>query len=162
MLNKEPSITEVQQVALRYNEVHPDKIRKWRNALRFRGLLPNFSLDYDKTVSVYQSSNVDRAYVGPRDWGCSFSWNVGDLIWNTYEDDVDTRSRLNTQLRLDILDEINRVYFERLRIKRQLVSSSLPEDELFQKDLRLRELTAIIDGYTGGYFSKKSKELSEK
>ncbi|MEI8350599.1 MAG: hypothetical protein WCI77_10670 [Candidatus Omnitrophota bacterium] len=160
MLSKEPSIAEIQQAALRYNEVHPDKIKKWRNALKFRGLFPTFNLDYDKTVSVYQSATVDRAYVGPRDWGASFSWNVGDLIWNTYEDDIDTRSRLNTQLRLDILDEINRVYFERLRIKREIAQASLSEEEFFQKNLRLQELTAIIDGYTGGYFSKK-QELAD-
>jgi ligand-binding sensor domain-containing protein len=162
IFKKEPSIAEIQQAALRYNEVHPDKIKQWRTALKFRGLFPTFSLDYDKTISVYQSANVDRAYVGPRDWGASFSWNIGDLVWNTYEDDVDTRSRLNTQLRLDILDEINRVYFERLRIKHQILSGSLSEEELFQKDLRMKELTAIIDGYTGGYFTKKSKELSER
>lgn len=162
MLGKEPTIREIQEAAMRYNDTHPDKIRQWRTALRFRALFPTLNLDYDKTISVYQSSTVDRSYVGPRDWGVSFSWNVADLVWDTHQDDIDTRSRLNTQLRLDILDEINRVYFERLRLKKQILAGSLPEEELFQKDLRLRELTAIIDGYTGGYFSKKSKALSEK
>lgn len=162
MLNEEPTIREIQEAALRYNDTHPDKIRQWRTALRFRALFPTLNLDYDKTVSVYQTANVDRAYTGPRDWGVSFSWNVADLVWDTHQDDIDTRSRLNTQLRLDILDEINRVYFERLRLKKEIMSSSLSEEELFQKDLRLRELTAIIDGYTGGYFSKKSKELNER
>jgi hypothetical protein len=159
ILKKQPSIQEVQQAALRYNEVHPDKIRYWRNALKFRGLFPTFSLDYDKTISVYQNSTIDRAYIGPRDWGASFSWNIGDLVWNTYEDDVDTRSRLNTQLRIDILDEINRVYFERLRLERELSTVAIAEEELFQKSLRLQELTAIIDGYTGGFYSKRINEL---
>jgi ligand-binding sensor domain-containing protein len=161
-ISKEPTIREIQEAAMRYNDTHPDKIRQWRTALRFRALFPTLSLDYDKTISVYQSSTVDRSYVGPRDWGVSFSWNVADLVWDTHQDDIDTRSRLNTQLRLDILDEINRVYFERLRLKKQIFAGLLPEEELFQKDLRLRELTAIIDGYTGGYFSKKSKELNER
>jgi ligand-binding sensor domain-containing protein len=158
-LEKEPSISEVQQQALRYNETHPDKIRDWRNALKFRALFPSLSLNYDKTI--YGASSGQFA-VGPRDWGVSFSWDIADLVWNPYEDDIDTRSRLNTQLRLDILDEINRVYFERLRLKRELLASSLPEEELFQKELRFRELTAIIDGYTGGYFSKRLNELNEK
>ncbi|MDP2922313.1 MAG: hypothetical protein Q8O30_01135 [Candidatus Omnitrophota bacterium] len=162
VLNKEPSIDEIQQVALRYNETHPEKIRRWRNLIKFRALFPTLTLDYDKTIDIYQTTTTTRAVTGPRDWGLSLSWNVGDLVWNTYEDDIDTRSRLDTQLRLDILDEINRVYFERLRLKRELRNASLSEEELFPKDLRLRELTAIIDGYTGGYFSKKSKELNEK
>jgi len=159
-ISKEPSIYEIQQAALRYNETHPDKIRKWRNALKFRALFPTISLDYDKTIDY--DTGADKYYIGPKDWGISLSWDVGDLIWNSYEDDIDTRSRLNTQLRLDILDEINRVYFERLRLKKDITCGSFAEEELFQKDLRLEELTAIIDGYTGGYFSRRALELSSR
>ena len=160
IIAKEPSIYEIQQAALRYNETNPDKIRKWRNALKFRALFPTVSLDYDKTIDY--DTGADKYYIGPKDWGISLSWNVGDLVWNSYEDDIDTRSRLNTQLRLDILDEINRVYFERLRLKKDITCGSFAEEELFQKDLRLQELTAIIDGYTGGYFSKRIIELSSR
>jgi len=160
VLAKEPSIYEIQQAALRYNETHPDKIRKWRNAVKFRALFPTISLDYDKTIDY--DTGADKYYIGPRDWGISFSWDVGDLVWNSYEDDIDTRSRLNTQLRLDILDEINRVYFERLRLKKDITCGHFAEEELFQKDLRLQELTAIIDGYTGGYLTKRILELSSR
>ncbi|UCG35555.1 MAG: hypothetical protein JSW17_01795 [Candidatus Omnitrophota bacterium] len=163
-LKDEPTITEVQQIAMRYNEVHPDKIRKWRNGLRLRALLPEVSLDYDKTITTALGATYDYAKVGPRDWGVSLKWDAADLIWDTHQDDVDTRSRLNTQLRLDILNEINRVYFERARLKLELISSadSLSETEACQKRLRLQELTAILDGYTGGYFSRKAKENSGK
>ncbi|MCK9615097.1 MAG: hypothetical protein M0R48_06300 [Candidatus Omnitrophica bacterium] len=160
ILAKEPSIHEVQQAALRYNETDPSKIRRWRNALKVRALFPTIKLDYDKTITTALGATYDRVQVGPRDWGISFSWDVGDLVWNSYEDDIDTRSRLNTQLRLDILDEINRVYFERLRLKKEVICNNLSEEELCQKDLRLGELTAIIDGYTGGYFSKRLVELA--
>jgi hypothetical protein len=145
---------------LRYNEVHPEKIQKWRSALKYRALFPTFNLDYDKTVDY--DSGSDKYFIGPRDWGFSLSWDIGDFVWNTYQDDVDTRSRLNTQLRLDILDEINRVYFERLRLKREIADTLLSEEELFKKQLRLQELTAIMDGYSGGYFSERIKELNEK
>ena len=156
----EPSVGEIQQAVLRYNEVHPEKIQKWRSALKYRALFPTFNLDYDKTVDY--DSGSDKYFIGPRDWGFSLSWDIGDFVWNTYQDDVDTRSRLNTQLRLDILDEINRVYFERLRLKREIADTLLSEEELFKKQLRLQELTAIMDGYSGGYFSERIKELNEK
>jgi hypothetical protein len=162
ILAQEPSIEEIQQAALRYNDVHPDKIRRWQNRLKYRALFPTITLDYDKTVGYSVSKYGSYFDVGPRDWGISFSWDVGDLIWNSYQDDVDTRSRLNTQLRLDILDEINRLYFERLRLKQEIIASSLPEEKLFQKKLRLAELTAVIDAYTGGYFSRRVKELNKQ
>jgi hypothetical protein len=159
VFSAKPSIRDIQQAAMRYNEVHPEKIKRWRKALKYRALFPDVNLDYDKTINY--DSGADKYYIGPYDWGVSLSWDVGDLVWNTYEDDVDTRSRLNTQLRLDILDEINRVYFERLRLGREISSGNIPEDEIQEKQLRLEELTAIIDGYTGGYFSSRMKESSE-
>jgi len=158
ILANEPSIEEVQQISLKYNEVHPDKIRKWRNAVKYKALFPEISLDFDKTVTTALGASYDRVQVGPQDWGINLKWDVGDLVWNSSETSIDNRSKLNTQLRLDILDEINRVYFERLRLKGEIAASSLGEEELFAKELRLRELTAIIDGYTGGFFSQRIKE----
>ncbi|MFH1768869.1 MAG: hypothetical protein ABH858_06895 [Candidatus Omnitrophota bacterium] len=161
LLDGEPSITEVQEAALRYNQVHPERIRKWRNSLKYRALFPTLSLDYDKTLTY--DSGSDKYYTGPNDWGIGFSWDVADLIWNSYEDDVDTRGRLITQLRINILDDINTIYHERLRIKQELSGKSGgDEKERFKKELRLRELTAALDGYTGGYFSRRIRELTKK
>lgn len=160
LLKKEPSIFEVQQAGLRYNDVHPEKIEQWRRTLKYRALFPSITLDYDKTINY--DSGSDRYYIGPRDWGVTISWDIGDLLWNSYEDDVDTRSRLNTQLRNSILDDINTIYFERLRVKMALMDPALSEQERLKKQLRLRELTASLDGYTGGYFSKRLKELQEE
>jgi len=162
VLEGEPSIREIQEAALHYNEVHPDKIRKWRQGLKYRALFPEVSLDFDKTVTTALGASYDRVQIGPQDWGVNLKWDVGDLLWNSYEDDVDTRARLNTQLRLDVLDEINRVYFERVRSKREFNRDNLTEEDLFKKKLRLAELTAIIDGYTGGFFSKQIEESNAK
>ncbi|MFH1519911.1 MAG: hypothetical protein ABIE75_05020 [Candidatus Omnitrophota bacterium] len=161
VLEGEPSAEEIQETALYYNEVHPDKIRQWKQGLKYRALFPEVSLDFDKTVTTALGATYDRVQIGPQDWGVNLKWNVGDLLWNSYQDDVDTRARLNTQLRLDILDEINRVYFERLRLKREIDTSNLSVDDLFKKKLRLAELTAIIDGYTGGYLSQQTRKQSE-
>jgi len=96
-------------------------------------------------------------------WDISLEWDLADLIWNPSQaSSIDTRSKLNTQLRLDILDEINRVYFERIRLKRELSQDNLTEEDLFKKQLRLLELTAIIDGYTGGYLSKRIGERNAR
>jgi len=155
-LGEEPSFREVQEAALRYNEVSPEKIRAWRKRLKIRAIMPQIDLGYDKTINYYRGN----FWTGPRDWSVDFSWDLGNLIWNSYEDDVDTRSRLNTQLRLDILEDVNHLYFERKRVKLELLNNP-PQDksEYLKKLLYLEELTAALDGYTGGYFSKHLQEL---
>lgn len=158
LLKGEPSIEEIREHALLYNDISPKKINDWKKRVRWRALFPTISLDYDKTISYRYGS----FWVGPRDWGISISWDVGDLIWNPYEDDIDVRSRLTTQLRINILDDINNLYFERLRIKKELLNPKLSPEERLKKELRLKEITASLDAYTGGYFSKRLKELKKR
>ncbi|MFH1413878.1 MAG: hypothetical protein ABIG56_03440, partial [Candidatus Omnitrophota bacterium] len=75
-------------------------------------------------------------------------------IWNNDQTSIDVRSRLMVQLRDDILDEVTKIYFERLRVINEINSLSITEKKRrFEKELRLRELTAYLDGLTGGYFS---------
>jgi hypothetical protein len=163
-LAKQPSIRYVHQKAIFANEVSADKITKWRQAAALKPLFPEVSLDYDKTIygTAGGSTYEGKTFVGPRDWGLSFSWDIGDFIWNPSQTSIDTRSRLNTKLRIDILEEVNRVYFERLRFIMQLEKDSLPELEALEKELRARELTAILDYYTGGAFSERLNELNKK
>jgi len=118
--------------------------------------MPSLSLGYDKTIS-YSKQDF---WVGPKDWSLDLSWNLGDLVWNYYEDDVDTRARLNTQLRIDILNEVNRLYFERLRTKGELLNkTSKNSREYIKQMMYLEELTAALDAYTGGYYSKRFEEI---
>lgn len=160
-LAKQPSIRYVHQKAISANEVSADKITRWRQAASLKPLFPEINLDYDKTIYGSYKDGGQFA-VGPRDWGLSLSWDIGDFVWNPSQTSIDTRSRLNTKLRIDILEEVNRVYFERLRFIMQLEKESLPEAEALEKELRTRELTAILDYYTGGAFSKRLKELNKK
>jgi len=157
----EPSYMDVQESALRVNEVHPDQIKKWRERLKYRALFPVFRIDYDKTIQAGGTgSHFGDFAVGPQSWGYYLQWDMGNLIWNNYEDDIDTKSRLKTQTRLEILDDVRRIYFEREKLEIELANNPPDSpDKLLEKQLYLKELTAALDGYTNGYFSRQLKEL---
>ena len=140
-----PKIKDLHRRVLKYNEIDPSKISWWRRRAKLRALMPEVDVDYDKTIYGTYSSG-GQSYVGPTDWGVGFSWDVGDLIWSGDETTIDVRSKLNTQLRIDILDEVNRVYFE---LKRLVIKKELKQDD----QLRAEELVASLDAYTGGWFS---------
>jgi len=62
------------------------------------------------------------------------------------------------ELRDDILDEVTKLYFERLRVKMELDNLSIEErKKRLEKELKLQELTAMLDALTGGYYSQQIK-----
>ena len=85
----------------------------------------------------------------------SLSWDFSDLVWSTDQTTIDSRAKLMVELREDILDQITRLYFERRRLQIELASHSY-DDPLMEvdKQLRIEELTALIDAFTGSEFSK--------
>jgi len=176
----EPSIREVQEKAIEYAEVHPDKIKRWRRLSAKRAILPKFSVGVDGAKNRTLSDSMwgtaggasygGKHYIGPDDktvddnlgWDVSLTWDLGDLIWSDAQTSIDVRSRLMVQLREDILDEVTRTYFERKRLKIELFLSP-PKDEQrkIEKELRLEELTANLDALTGGWFSKNITDATD-
>ena len=162
---EEPSIEEVQEAAVRYAEVHPEKIIAWRKAAERKACFPTLStgigVNIDKNIAVDTggTTNPDFFIVGPDergfDWDVKASWDLGELIWNDDQTSIDVRSRLMVQLRDDVLDEATRLYFERRRLQIALLLEppKTLRDEI-EKELRLQELTANIDALTGGYLSR--------
>jgi len=158
----EPNISDIQEAAIKYAEVHPDKIKEWRGAAGKRALLPNVSVGMDRYVTDYwhwdSGTNPDTLQKGKDavGWDVTMTWDMGELIWNSDQTSIDTRSKLMVELRDDIMNEVTRTYFERRRLQIELLTSP-PKDfkASLEKELRLQELTADIDALTGGYFSKQ-------
>jgi hypothetical protein len=163
----EPKISDLQQAAIKYAEVDAQKIKEWRRGAKMKAILPKLTVSIDRSegtnYEIYTSATTRYVYQGPNDkhtgWDVALSWELGDLIWNDAQTSIDVRSRLMVQLRDDILDEVNKTYFERLRLKRELESLSLEEiKKRHEKELRVQELAASLDALTGGYFSQQIKK----
>jgi hypothetical protein len=161
----EPDIKAVQKAAIKYAEVDPEKIIRWRRQAARRAFLPQFSAGISRNTTdlwhwesgstTKSEDDTLRKGQDSLNWDIKLSWNLGELIWNEDQTSIDVRSRLMVQLRDDILDEVNKLYFERLRVKNEIASLTIEErKKRSEKELRLDELTASIDALTGGFFSR--------
>jgi photosystem II stability/assembly factor-like uncharacterized protein len=170
-IESEPPFKDLQRAAIRFAEVSPDKIKAWRDQARMRAILPKVSFGWDNdsstTSEIYTSATKDYIVTGPDDissgWNVSFSWELGDLIWSDDQTNIDVRSRLTTQLRNDILDDLRRAYYERKRIQFEMMTSP-PKDakSCLDKEMRLQEMTQTIDDLTGNYFSDYMRNVKRK
>ena len=139
----------------------------WQRESRLKALVPKVTCGFDNHRSsnqeIYTSATKEYVTVGPDDIykavDVSVSWDVGGLLWSDDQTNIDVRSRLNTQLRNDILDDLRRAYYERKRLQFDLIASP-PKDlrARFEKELRIQELTQAIDDLTGNYLSDHMKE----
>ncbi|MDD5438863.1 MAG: hypothetical protein PHS37_01595 [Candidatus Omnitrophica bacterium] len=169
-LSLEPSVKDVQAMAVRYAEVSPEKIKKWRKDAQIKALLPkvSFGLDHqsDNTYEIYTGATSHYTVDGPMDysdgWDVTLSWELGDLIYSDAQTSIDSRSKLMVELRNDIMADVTRLYFERRRLQIELAQLP-PEEKLISadKDLRIQELTATLDAYTGGEFSEAVETVHE-
>ena len=102
MFDGEPTIKDLQQAAIQYAEVSPEKIKKWRAGAQARSLVPKVSCGLSNnrsdTYEIYTSANKNYVTTGPDDisdgWNVGLSWDLGNLIWSDDQTNIDVRSRL--------------------------------------------------------------------
>ena len=161
----EPTIQDLQAVAMKYAEVHPEKIDAWRKAAAMKSWAPSLNIGLDN--DSYQTVDVDRGGTGDPDKfiygpnrknaGASvgLTWNLSELLWNPDQTSIDSRSKLMVELRDEILNELTHLYYARRRLQIEALLS--PEHEIskaIERDLQIQEYTAGIDALTGGFFSR--------
>ncbi len=58
----EPTVQEIQEVAMRFAEVHPDLIEGWRKGAQYRALLPKFRIqyEYNKQKTIGEKRGVEQ------------------------------------------------------------------------------------------------------
>jgi len=164
--DNEPTVREVQKAAIEYYNVSPDTIASLRSRARSKALLPGLSIGgstYKQSSSlavddiVYRAIGIARfedqngAYYGA---SASLSWNLDRLVFNAEE--VDVMSLIGIQD--GIQREVTTLYYVRRRLQiEQLLNPPSTTAARIASQLRLEELTGLLDAYTGGYFSRANK-----
>ena len=156
----EPSVQDLQEMVLVYADIEKRKIDRWKDLARVRAFIPSVSLDFDRDASdLYHwntGANPDELQKGRElvDWGVSLKWDLADAVWSSDQLSIDSRAKLMVELRDDLLDQATRMYFERRRLQIELSKGSVQEPDIWQTQMRIDELTASLDGMTGGQFSR--------
>ncbi len=172
----EPSVLDLQREAMKYADVLPEKIVDWKRRLKKRALFPKFTVDMDVgssrsvsdsvAVSSYGAENVgpdDKTVYGSFNFGVSLEWDLRDWVWSDKEISIDTRSKLTVELRDDILDQVDQLYFERRRlIMRFILNPPSDKKDLLELFNRIRHLRADLDGLTGGYLTQALSRVGKE
>ncbi len=167
-----PDVASVQRATLAYLELSPARVSRLDARARRAGFYPQlrttFSLDRDRSRArehdqAFSSGSVRDLLDRDSDQGRKLSFDV-QLVWDLaklaspdHALSVSRERRQLIELRDQVLERVNRLYFERLRVLAELEALA-PERhrERPELQLRVRELTAHLDAWTGGVFSRRA------
>ena len=63
------------------------------------------------------------------------------------------------ELRQEIIEDVTKLYFDRKRLKVEMIlQKNVPVSLKMKRHLQLEEMTAALDGMTGGFFSDSIKK----
>lgn len=166
----EPSVRQVQVAAIEYYNVSPDTIKSLRGRARRKALLPGLSLGGStyrqssalavddivfRPVGTARFEDQNGVYFGA---SASLTWNLDKLVFNAEE--LDVMSLLGIQD--GIQREVTTLYYVRRRLQiEQVLSPPTTVAARISAELRLEELTGLLDAYTGGFFSKKKTKAKK-
>ncbi|MBA3397670.1 MAG: hypothetical protein H0T89_33915 [Deltaproteobacteria bacterium] len=167
----EPSIRQVQVAAIEYYNVSPDTISSLRSKARRKALMPGLSIGgatsrqssalaiddiIYRPVGVARFEDQNGVYFG---LSANLTWNLDKLVFNAEE--LDVMSLIGIQD--GIQREVTTLYYVRRRLQiEQLLSPPSTVGARVNAELRLEELTGLLDAYTGGFFSKSVKKGNKR
>ncbi len=165
--SKEPSINDVQNIAVQYARANPDVIDSWRARARSSALLPEVRarVDNDRDDGTTTRTQTGEADVITQSQGDDMglevraTWDLNYLVFHPQEMAVAREAVRLTNLRDRVVDDVTRRFYERRRLMVENALSPVYDDmERMRRDLRQQELTADLDALTGGWFSIELKK----
>ncbi|MCC6750021.1 MAG: hypothetical protein IT371_20315 [Deltaproteobacteria bacterium] len=159
----EPVVRQVQEAAIRYYQVDPQRIRSLSRNAQLKALVPSISGEFandithslrkmdDGLYSTLPFKEDERVNGDRMGFRVQASWILDRLVFNA--------EVLDVQSLIGILDgvvrEVTTTYYIRRRM--QIDDVLRPPTDLATKisnRIRIEELTGLLDAMTGGYMSK--------
>ena len=163
-LDAEPTCQEVQEQALKYFNISGRQVDSLRTRAKTKSILPVLEVSggYTDSFIVERTTNIehglDNLWLDKGASGDAWdvrgkaTWDLPRLVFNSEVLDVASLAGLMQ----GVLKEATRLYYMRRRLQVDLILSP-PSDPatLLSKQMRLDELTSLIDAITGSWFSRE-------
>jgi hypothetical protein len=158
----EPDIGDVQKAAERHAGFDLAKTASWKKRAANSAWLPevnvrvkkeSFANDGEKynTESPYQTFTAGEGLffeVGVR-------WSLDALVFDRRELEASREGAAVFGEYKKLMEEVSRIYFERKLLLAETSGGYPAKDILVEKQIRIQELTAMLDALSGGQFSRE-------
>jgi hypothetical protein len=160
----EPTVQQIQEAAVRYYQVHPERIYSLRRNARLKALMPTITGRFTNSLTKTKRNMDDGLFINALQFKekeqvngdtlgyyVEASWNLDRLVFNA--------EVLDVQSLIGILDglvrEVTTVYYIRRRLQIDMILRP-PRDiaTKISQRLRIEELTGLLDAMTGNYMTK--------
>ena len=163
-------VAALQRAVLRYQQLEPRRLTVVEERARWAGLYPQlraagtWARDDEKnggsnttftSGALHNLWDQDRSHQDGWDAAVSLTWELEDLALPDSALDVSRERRLVISLRDQVLERVNHLYFQRVRLLGEL--AALPADAAQKRaelELAAAELAAQLDAWSGGEFSR--------
>ncbi|MBT8495663.1 MAG: hypothetical protein KJO07_21625 [Deltaproteobacteria bacterium] len=172
IIKREPSIKQVHKYAVEHYELETSRINSMTTRAHVKALVPEVEAGLDNMVgNNFQNTrdglfpafgdpnnpnNFKERVAGGNDqttWRVRAVWNLDRLVFNP--EALDAKSL--TSLQENLVREVTTMFYARRRILASLiVSPPKDQEEYFYELMRLEEMTATLDSFTGGKFAKRT------
>ena len=164
-LRAEPTARETQEAALGFYRIGRDSVDSMRRRSAWKAILPVTEVsggfakaDTDETSTNAEVLGANEPWITRATGGKGYdvrgklTWNLPQLVFNAEELDVASVATVME----GVVKDVTRLYFLRRRLQIELALSP-PADQatMLQKELRLDELTSLLDAMTGGWFGRE-------
>jgi hypothetical protein len=147
----EPGVAELQAAAARLAEVQPERVRALLRRSRAAAILP--------TVRMRAGQSPYSSILEPTE-GWRFevqaTWSLDRLLFHRDELALVRETQRLAARREALVTEVAQLYFARRRLLLE-PDGELDPREALERRLAVEELTAILDGLTGGALSRRAR-----
>jgi len=166
--------TRLHRAVLRYLDLDPEALRRLERRSRWRGWLPELRVsmgmdgrrvreeDRDQSFSSGQIRDLtDMLRERQKDAGADVQlvWRLGEVADPGDGLAISKERRERIELREQVLSRVDQIFFERARLLARLSGEGSVVDagERLELEIRVRELAAALDAWTGGAFSRAAR-----